>query len=246
MTRPSGSLPAMVGRDEGTDEGAGARHYRGAAGRSYHYDKRRLPESALPWVAADRARKLQRFVRPDDVVVEIGVGAGWNLRSLACRRRIGQDVADFLADDLGDQGIEFVGDPGALDDGLADVVVCHHVLEHVPSPLDTLTEIRRVLRPGGTLLLFVPYEVQRQFRRYDPAEPNHHLFAWNPQTLGALVDEAGFAVDDAGLGQYGYDRFAASLAARVGLGERGFRAVRGAVQLVRPVREVRVRATRTA
>lgn len=219
------------------------RHYRDEAGRSYHFDKRRLPAVAYPWVARSRRNKFGRHVQPGDTVVEFGVGAGWNLSELDCGRKVGLDVADFLAEDMRDRGIEFVSSPAQLGDHEADVVICHHMLEHVPSPIDTLCEIRRVLRPSGTLLLFVPYEVQRRFRAYDPDEPNHHLYAWNPQTLGALVAESGFTVRSAGLGDYGYDRFAAALAAKLRLGERGFAPIRRVAHTLRPVREVRIMAT---
>ncbi|MDJ0851498.1 MAG: methyltransferase domain-containing protein [Myxococcota bacterium] len=38
-----------------------------------------------------------------------------------------------------------------------DVVICNHVLEHVPDDRKAMAEILRVLRPGGWALLQVPY-----------------------------------------------------------------------------------------
>jgi SAM-dependent methyltransferase len=38
-------------------------------------------------------------------------------------------------------------------DGEFDCVVCHNVLERLPTPLDTINEISRVLRPGGEAVL---------------------------------------------------------------------------------------------
>ena len=38
-----------------------------------------------------------------------------------------------------------------------DAVICLAVLEHVPRPWDAMREMRRVLRPDGTLLLYVPF-----------------------------------------------------------------------------------------
>ncbi len=37
-----------------------------------------------------------------------------------------------------------------------DIVVCNHVLEHVPDDRRAMSEIRRVLKPGGWALLLVP------------------------------------------------------------------------------------------
>lgn len=43
-----------------------------------------------------------------------------------------------------------------LPDGCADVVTCFTVLEHVPDEAAALAEMRRVLKPGGRLLISVP------------------------------------------------------------------------------------------
>lgn len=38
-----------------------------------------------------------------------------------------------------------------------DCVICAELLEHIRNPIDVLKEVYRVLRPGGTLLLTVPF-----------------------------------------------------------------------------------------
>jgi SAM-dependent methyltransferase len=215
-------------------------HYRDDAGRHYHGVKRALPAEALPWVARLRAEKFRPFVRTKDTVLEFGVGAGWNLRELACARKLGHDVSGFLVDELTVAGIEFVPRIEDLPQECADVLICHHALEHVLEPAKVLVELKRLLKPGGRLLLHVPLETGRKFRRYDPAEPNHHLYSWNVQTLGALATECGWQVEKAGVGRFGYDRFAGVLAKRMKLGEGGFRLLRGLLHAIRPEREVRI------
>lgn len=42
-------------------------------------------------------------------------------------------------------------------DGSFDAVLCTEVLEHVPDPVRALEELARVLKPGGTLILSVPF-----------------------------------------------------------------------------------------
>ncbi|TQV72501.1 class I SAM-dependent methyltransferase [Denitrobaculum tricleocarpae] len=44
-----------------------------------------------------------------------------------------------------------------FDDGSFDIVICNHVMEHIPADVVAMTEIKRVLRPGGKALLQVPY-----------------------------------------------------------------------------------------
>lgn len=221
-------------------------HYRGAAGQRYHATKRGLPPRAVPWVARRRARKLQPYVGPNDVVVEYGVGLGWNLIQLRCRRKIGCDVGEFLADTFRGTDVEFVPDSRALPDGLADVVLCHHTLEHVLTPAETLAELRRLLRPGGRLVVIVPYEKERRYRRWRADEPNHHLFSWNAQTLANLVVECGLTIESAAVREYGWERVAAVWACRLKLPELGFQVIRRVGSLVFPLREVRVVAAKPA
>jgi SAM-dependent methyltransferase len=216
------------------------RHYQGDAGRRYQQHKRGIPDSAVAWVARLRAEKIAPSIRPADVVLEYGVGLGWNLAALQCRRKIGFDVADFLEPSVRALGIEYIAETKTIADGTMDVVLCHHTLEHVAEPPAVLREIRRLLAPGGKLLLFVPLERGAKYNQFIPGEPNHHLYSWNTQTLGNLVWEMGFEVAEAGAGEFGYSRFAAVWAAKFHLGEAGFRCLRRLLHIVKPAREVRI------
>ena len=220
--------------------------YRGQSGQAYHGEKRGLPPGAFSWVVRARAELFQPQVMPGDAVLELGCGAGWNLAGLSCRRRVGFDVAAHLRPEVEAAGIEFVDSLHPLPDGSFEVVVCHHALEHVPEPLSLLEAARRLLRPAGLLLLAVPHETQRRYRRFRADEPNHHLFSWNPQSLGNLLRVAGFEFGEIGLRRYGYDRRAAWLAHRSHAGELGYRWIRAGLQRVVPLYEVSVIARPSA
>jgi SAM-dependent methyltransferase len=216
------------------------RHYCGEAGRRYHESKRGLPEQAVRWVSRLRARKFASLIQPGDVVLEYGVGGGWNLADLCCARKMGFDVADFLEPSLRALGIEFLADTKTVPEASVDAVICHHTLEHVLHPPEVLEEIRRLLKPAGRLLLYVPFEIEGRYERFNSAEPNHHLYSWNAQTLGNLAEVAGFKVAEAGIGEFGYDRFAAVWAVRLRVGESGFRWLRRMLHMIRPAFEVRL------
>src|SRR5258708_7186674 len=173
-----------------------SRNYTGDAGRNYHESKRAIPAAAFPWVARLRAEKIAPCVTERDVVLEYGVGFGWNLAELKCQRKIGFDVAEFLAPSLRERGIEFVKETGSIPAASIDVVICHHTLEHVLHPAEMLTEIRRLLRAQGKLLIFVPFEKERRYRSFNFTEPNHHLYSWHVQTLGNLIEAMDFTLLD--------------------------------------------------
>lgn len=222
-----------------------ATQYVGASGQEYHEGKRSLSPSALPWVQALRAAKFQPYIKAGDTVFELGVGAGWNLAHLRCARRIGSDAAVFLAAQVQAMGIEFVSQSSQLPESSVDVAICHHALEHLLEPAAALRELRRLLKPGGKLLLHVPWERERQYRHYSASEPNHHLYTWNAQTLGNLVALADYRIESVGVRRYGYDRFAANTAARMKLGRAGFRLLRTLMVAVRPLWEVELVACKS-
>jgi SAM-dependent methyltransferase len=212
--------------------------YQGTSGREYHDRKRALRPDALEWVLGLRAQKFQPHVRSDDVVFELGVGSGWNLGRLQCSRRIGCDAAEFLAQRVTALGVEFVTDISAVPDATANVAICHHALEHLLDPAEALNQLARVLKPGGKLVLHVPWERERRYSRYRPGEPDHHLYTWNAQNLGNLATVLGYRIESIGIKRYGYDRYAANAAARFGIGEQGFRLIRPSLIALRPLLEV--------
>jgi SAM-dependent methyltransferase len=79
-------------------------------------------------------------------------------------------VADFFYD-----GVRF-----PFQDASFDAVLCNQVLEHVFNPQEFLGEIRRVLKPGGRLLLTVPFVWDEHEQPYDCARYTsfglRHLF----------------------------------------------------------------------
>lgn len=224
--------------------GIGA-HYRRHAGESYHESQFRIPQGAMRWVSRLRAKKFQAHVKASDVVAEYGVGHGWNLAGLTCARRIGFDISDTVEEVVRAHGIEFAPVWDMIAPESVDVVICHHVLEHVPQPLDALIAMRRALKPGGLLLLVVPHERERRLNRFDIHEPNRHIYSWNVQSIGNLVHLSGFAIESTGIHRYGYDRAAAVRASRFGVGEWGYHLIRSLALLVGPGREIMLRARRS-
>lgn len=214
--------------------------YSGDSSAKYHLEKRAIPAQALPWICELRAKKFQPHVSPDDVVFEFGVGYGWNLAQLKCRRKIGCDISPLLETEARKLGMEFVYKPEKIADATADVVICHHALEHLSSPTEALAQMRRILKPNGLLLLFVPYEKERRYHKFNADEPNHHLYSWNVQTLGNLVETCGLNFVEGGLQKFRFDRFAALLAIKLRLGRAAYFAIHALALLVAPEYEVRL------
>jgi SAM-dependent methyltransferase len=82
-------------------------------------------------------------------------------------------------------------EPLPFADGSFDLVVCIETLEHVRDVQLFLSEIRRVLVPGGTLALTTPAHLPI-LRVPDPLSP--HLRFFTRRSLRRLLDELGFEV----------------------------------------------------
>jgi 2-polyprenyl-3-methyl-5-hydroxy-6-metoxy-1,4-benzoquinol methylase len=77
-----------------------------------------------------------------------------------------------------------------------DVVTMWGSLEHVHDPLAVLTAARRLLAPGGRLLVVVPNIDSTAFRWFGPAwfalDLPRHLTHFTPATLQRMLEKAGF------------------------------------------------------
>lgn len=97
------------------------------------------------------ARHLPARVRGRVLIV----GAGHNPH-----RHLLDDSCSVVALDIEAlAGIDVVGDITAMpfEDAAYDAVLCIEVLEHVHDTSGALAEMRRVLRPGGELLITTPF-----------------------------------------------------------------------------------------
>jgi SAM-dependent methyltransferase len=168
-------------------------HYLGQAGADYFACQH---TGGLLRGQLNARTKFARFVRPTDVVLDFGCGGGTLLRSLECARRVGVEINSVASAEARAHGIEVFETPAEVPDGIADVVVSNHALEHVLNPVAALQTLRSKLKVSGKLILVVPLDDWRVQRALDPKDINHHLYTWTPLLLGNLLREAGYAVSD--------------------------------------------------
>ncbi len=173
------------------------------AGRGYSLDERPGAASLISlghcWLGrllgvllAGRLERIPRYI-PDGRLLDIGSGAG---QYVAALRALGWRAF----------GLEPAGAPPAvlgraedppLAAGAFDVVTFWHSLEHTSSPARVLAQARRLLRPGGALLLEVPnyasFQARVCGRTWLHLDPPRHRFHLTPATLRAYLERAGFA-----------------------------------------------------
>jgi 2-polyprenyl-6-hydroxyphenyl methylase/3-demethylubiquinone-9 3-methyltransferase len=171
-----------------------------------------VPADAAPERFAPRRAFLLAHVAPGDAVLDLGCGAGEF--SAALREAGAQPIAvDVAAEALRRAGARVPGldlrlwrdgEPLPLDDASVDAVWAGEVIEHVVDVAPWLSEVRRVLRPGGTLLLTTPHHGPltllalalspgRFAKHFEPR--SDHVRFFSPRTLRTLLDDLGFDVE---------------------------------------------------
>jgi len=150
----------------------------------------------------DRAEMLPLFglLEPDWTVGDLGTGTGGLAALLApfVSRVVGVDrspeMLEAARDRLADTPNVTLrsGDLEALplDDGALDLAVVSLVLHYVVDPAETLTEARRVLRPGGRILVV---EMRAHDRGSVYAETMGHVWpGFEADQMATWLTEAGF------------------------------------------------------
>lgn len=87
--------------------------------------------------------------------------------------------------------VDIVGDITAIDrpDGSFDAVLCTEVLEHVPDPVAALTELARLTRPGGRIILTAPVFSLTHFAPYHFCNGlSRFFFEHHLPRLGLAID----------------------------------------------------------
>jgi SAM-dependent methyltransferase len=152
-----------------------------------------------------RRALVEKYVSGPGRILDVGSGGG---AFLYCMKRAGWEaagcepigrMAEFQRKKLGldvrTGDLLSAGFPG----GHFDAVTLWAVFEHLPDPLETLTEVRRVLKPGGACILSMPNfdSLERMiFRaRWFSIYAPHHLFHFTPRTVSKFADAASFQVE---------------------------------------------------
>jgi SAM-dependent methyltransferase len=130
-------------------------------------------------------------------ILDAGCGSGRTLEQLreygqVCGIELSPDAA-ALARARGDFDVRI----GRLEElpweaETFDLITCLDVIEHTPDDRLTLSELRRVCKPGGWLLVTVP-AYQSLWSQHD--EANHHYRRYVRRTLSSAARAAGWYVE---------------------------------------------------
>ena len=132
-------------------------------------------------------------------ILDVGCGTGANLLMLAKYGDAeGVDLSEDALAFCRERGLENVKLGAAeklpYEDGTFDLVTALDVVEHLDDDLGGLSEMRRVLRPGGRVLLFVPTFM---FLWGLQDDVSNHRRRYRMPELRRVLEQAGFEVERA-------------------------------------------------
>ncbi len=175
--------------DETFDDWAREGRDREIAGRHWHTAKHAL--AAMP-------------VEDGDTVLDLGSGSGYATRALADRgagRAYGLDGAPEMARNAreytDDPDVGYViADFGAVPfgDDTLDHAFSMEALFFAEDPHETLAELRRALRPGGTFYCAVDYYAESVHTRDWPDRVGVEMTRWSREEYRRAFRDAGFVV----------------------------------------------------
>ena len=96
-------------------------------------------------------------------------------------------------------GLDLFSDIDQLPDSSFDVIYSAHVLEHIPNPAVSFLQFQRLLKPGGTLFVFVPNCASEPARRlgvnWGPLIGEKHVLALTAEFFHHNLPAFGFSTE---------------------------------------------------
>jgi len=167
-------------------------------------------KNPIGWLAARVGRDYFAYdwswlriatVNPNSRILDAGCGPGWLLSSLQV-----QGFTNLTGQDLFQkwqiEGLTILRCPLSEVDGVFDFIMLHHSFEHMPDPLTTLKDIKRLCAPRGVILIRLPVAGCLAWKEYGvdwyQIDPPRHLVIPSRRGMEILAERAGlqlFRVD---------------------------------------------------
>jgi 2-polyprenyl-3-methyl-5-hydroxy-6-metoxy-1,4-benzoquinol methylase len=166
------------------------------------------PDPSRKWISSsqyEKTRFLARCGLSNGSILDVGCGAGFFLRALDSKKwdRFGVETSAAAAkatEAAIGSGHVFTGTLTASSWEAAqfDVITFWSALEHTNEPRINLSEARRIVKPGGTLIVQLPNAASYQARLFGgdwfALDAPRHRYHFTLPVLERLLSEIGFEV----------------------------------------------------
>jgi 2-polyprenyl-3-methyl-5-hydroxy-6-metoxy-1,4-benzoquinol methylase len=166
--------------------------------------RREAIDFPLRYLADRPAGRLLDIGCGDGTMLEQAMSLGWSVE--------GVDFDSKAVDNARSKGLEV--HLGAVEDlnlpnASFDLILMSHLIEHVYDPIGLLRECRRLLTPGGKLIVATPNAESRGHTKFGAnwllLHAPRHLYLFNADNLAAMTRKAGFKTIQTRTGTRGAD-----------------------------------------
>ena len=134
-------------------------------------------------------------------ILDVGSGNGGLLVGMSTCGFVDLTGVDpFIESDMTHpRGVRILKRDVADIEGQYDLVMSHHSIEHVPDPIQFLKELRRLVKPTGTVLVRTPLASSWAWEHYGTdwvaLDAPRHLFIQTDRSMRIVAEKAGLAIE---------------------------------------------------
>ncbi len=162
--------------------------------KMYHFIKRKA--------IRDKVKLINSYQPIKGRILDIGAGTGDFL--LECKNQnwdiLGIEPNDKAKEIAVGKGIKFGNTIEKLESNSFDVITMWHVLEHVPDVEHQVAELKRLLKPSGTIIIAVPnfksYDAQYYKEFWAAYDVPRHLWHFSKTAIEKLFDKQNMNLED--------------------------------------------------
>ena len=162
--------------------------------KMYHFIKRKA--------IRDKVKLINSYQPVKGRILDIGAGTGDFL--LECKNQnwdiLGIEPNDKAKGIAVGKGIKFGDTIEKLESNSFDVITMWHVLEHVPDVEHQLAELKRLLKPSGTIIIAVPnfksYDAKYYKEFWAAYDVPRHLWHFSKTAIEKLFDKQNMNLED--------------------------------------------------
>lgn len=149
----------------------------------------------------DKISLVQNFQSKKGKLLDIGAGTG-DFLVIAAKNEwdvVGLEPSAKAKAIAEAKGVKFLEELSQMPDHSADAITMWHVLEHVPDVEAQITELKRILKPDGVLIVAVPnfksFDAQHYGKYWAAYDVPRHLWHFSKTAIKMLFEKQGMKLE---------------------------------------------------
>jgi SAM-dependent methyltransferase len=140
-------------------------------------------------------------IKRDSTVLDIGCGSGhllYSMRLAGMKNILGADP--YLSGEITyENGLKILKKDFSEINSTWDLIMLHHVFEHMASPLEVLKQVYEKLNPGGKCMIRIPttssYAWQHYRENWVQLDAPRHFFLHSTESINILAEASGLEIE---------------------------------------------------